>query len=271
LIGPAAPEIHGASYNPAVDASISNEFASAAFRLGHTQVSPQILRLQSDGTPAPGGPIAIKDAFFVPSYFSSGSEVDYLLQGLAAQRQQRTDSNMIDDLRHSLFGEPGDGGMDLLAINVQRGRDHALPSYNNMRDAMPGMDPVTSFADITSDPVMQDTLASLYTDIDDVDLWVGAVMEATTPDSALGELLNEMMYHEFSELMTGDRFFFMWDDALTQAERDEIMGTRLSAVILRNTSVASLQSNVFFVPEPSALALLCVAIFALPGLRRVRA
>ncbi len=270
LIGSAAPDVYGASYNPTVDASISNEFASAAFRLGHTEVSPQMLRLQSDGTPAPGGPIALKDAFFVPSFFSSGSEVDYLLQGLAAQRQQRTDSNMIDDLRHSMFGAPGAGGMDLLAMNIQRGRDHALPSYNDMRAAMPGMDPVASFAEITSDPVVQNKLASLYSSIDDVDLWVGAVLEDTTPDSGLGELLNEMVHHEFTELMLGDRFFFMWDDAFTQAERDEIMGTRLSTVILRNTSVTNLQSNVFFVPEPSTL-LLCLAIFALPALRRRRA
>ena len=269
LIGSAAPDIHTASYDPTVDATISNEFASAAFRLGHTEVSPSLQRLQNDGTPAPGGPIELADAFFVPSFFTSGMEVDYLLKGLAAQRQQRTDTNMIDALRHAMFGPPGAGGMDLLAINIQRGRDHALPAYNDMRSAMPAMTKVSSFADITSNQQVQDALSNLYSSIDDVDLWVGAVLEDPTPDSALGELLNEMLHHEFSELMTGDRFFFIWDDELSQAEIDEILGTRLSTVIVRNTSISNLQRNVFFVPEPSALAL-CLVLFAVAALRHRR-
>ncbi len=116
---------------------------------------------------------------------------------------------------------------------------------------------------------MQDALSNLYSSIDDVDLWVGAVAEDATPGSALGELLNEMLHHEFNELMIGDRFFFMWDDELSQAEIGDVLGTRLSDVIVRNTSITNLQTNVFFVPEPSSLAL-CLMLFAVTALRRGR-
>jgi len=68
--------------------------------------------------------------------------------------------------------------------------------------------------------------------------------------------------------MIGDRFFFMWDDELSQAEIGDILGTRLSDVIVRNTSITNLQTNVFFVPEPSSLAL-CLALFAVTALLKI--
>ncbi len=54
-------------------------------------------------------------------------------------------------------------GMDLIALNIQRGRDHGLPGYNEFRKVC-GLNPINSFEDL--EQVMQNgsaqTLSTLY-------------------------------------------------------------------------------------------------------------
>ena len=53
------------------------------------------------------------------------SVLDEIIRGMTKQESENADSNVVEDLRGRLFG----GRNDLLAINIQRGRDHGLPSY----------------------------------------------------------------------------------------------------------------------------------------------
>ncbi len=258
------------AYDPNVNATLSNEFASALFRLGHTQVSSQLLRLDANGNVAEGGNVLLADAFFVPSRIDSPEEIDYLLRGLASQVQQSTDPHMIDTLRNAMFGDPGQGGLDLLSINIQRGRDHGLGSYSDFQLAL-GLPVAETWSDITSNPDRQAALASTYGSIDKIDLWIGAMSEDPLPGSAVGTMLQTVISQQFLDLMVGDRFFYLWDDNLSVSDRSLIMSTRLSDVILRNTGIVQLSGNVFFVPEPTvSLGLLAAAAGFLATRRRRR-
>ena len=247
LIGPnAIPAYTG--YNSSVNPTIFNEFSAAAFRLGHSMVSEQLLQVNGDGNAIPGDEINLANAFFnAPQIIRTRGDIDPILRGLASQRHQSIDVMVVHPLRNFLFGQPGAGGLDLTALNIQRGRDHGLPFYNDMRVAM-GLSPVTSFSQIGSDPELQQSLQDAYGDVSKVDLWIGGLAE--TPlvgqGSQLGELFTSILTRQFADLRDGDRFWY--ENHLDENEMEIVRGTTLAGVIRDNTSIGGeLQNNVFFV------------------------
>ncbi|MGH0035647.1 MAG: peroxidase family protein [Myxococcota bacterium] len=232
-----------AGYDPDVDASLRNEFSTAAFRFGHSSLSPRFLRLTRRLRERSEGHLALRDAFFSPDILRSEGGIEPLLRGLAFQAHQRIDAYVVDDLRNFLFGAPGAGGFDLPALNIQRGRDHGLPSYNDTREAY-GLERAADFAAITTDSAMQERLAATYDSVDDVDLWVGGLAEDPAPGSQLGPLFHTIVAQQFTVLRDGDAYWY--EIALGAEDLKRVRGTRLSDVIRRNTKIGDeLPRNVF--------------------------
>lgn len=266
LLGSNAPSAMSA-YDPNVNPSVLNEFSTAFFRVGHTMLTTHLFRTASNGAPAPGGHIALRDAFFQTANIADGTELAYLLKGLATQQQQEIDNLVVDDVRNFLFGEPMPFGFDLAALNIQRGRDHGLPDYNTLRVAF-GLSPVSSFTQISSDVAVQAALALLYPTVGDIDPWIGALAEDHLADSSMGELLTAALVEQFTRVRDGDRFWFTNDDELSAAEIAELMNTTLCNVILANTDIPDMRGNVFLVPEPSTAMAVGLAGLAIVRRRR---
>ena len=125
LIGDTLEEYSG--FNPEVDPQVSVEFADAAFRVGHTLVSNQLLRVDNNGIIAE---IPLADAFFNAEEVQANGS-DTLLTGLIYQPAQEVDNQIVDALRTSLF-PAGTGGLDLAAVNIARGRDVGIPGYTDV-------------------------------------------------------------------------------------------------------------------------------------------
>ena len=153
------------------NATIANEFSTAAYRLGHSLLSPQLLRLNKKGKEIKHGHLALRDAFFSPNRIINEGGIEPLLRGLVSQPCQDLDELIIDDVRNFLFGQPGQGGFDVASLNIQRGLDHGLSSYNATRVAL-GLPAVVNFDEITSDPIKRAKLSSIYASVDDIDLWI---------------------------------------------------------------------------------------------------
>jgi hypothetical protein len=251
LMGRYAPSIDG-QYNPSINPSISTEFSTAAFRVGHTLLSNQILRIENNGQPDPRGPISLADSFFNPSLITNTHDMEVLLKGLASQQAEEIDNQLVDGVRNFLFGPPGAGGFDLASLNIQRGRDHGLSDYNTTRAAF-GLPRVQSFADITSKPDLQNALAAEYGSVDNIDLWVGCLAEDHLAGSSIGPLLTAIFQDQFTRLRDGDRFYFENDPSFSPFEVSLLKATTLGDVIRRNTGITNLQDNVFFVEAGPAL------------------
>lgn len=253
LLGSYAPGSSG-TYDPSVDPSIANAFAAAFFRVGHTMINRHLVRIEPDNLPASGGDMALKDVFFNPFAISSSDECERYLKGLAARRMQDVDTRVVEDVRSFLFGAPGAGGLDLGALNIQRGRDHGLPDYNSLRVAY-GIAPRLSFAEICSDTNMTSSLEALYTSVDDIDPWIGGLAEDHAAGSAVGELIAVALAEQFVRLRDGDRFFYTFDPEFTAAEVSAFDATRLADVIRRNTTISRLQDDVFTVIPEAEVAI----------------
>lgn len=234
-------------YDDSVNPSIYNEFSAAAYRLGHSMVSDDVLLIGSDGEVLPQSPLELRDAFFTaPQLLAEEGGIESILRGLAAKQHQAIDVKVIHTLRNLLFGAPGAGGLDLISLNIQRGRDHGLPSYNAMREAM-GLERFTTFNQISNDQQLNQSLQDAYGDVDNIDLWVGGMSE--TPlrgqGSQLGELFHAIVTKQFTELRDGDRFWY--ESYLGTRELRNIENTSLAEVIRDNTSIGDeLGRNVFF-------------------------
>ena len=59
--------------------------------------------------------------------------MEAILNGMIVQKAESFDTNVVPDVTESLFANIRFPGSDLIARNIQRGRDHGLPGYNEFR------------------------------------------------------------------------------------------------------------------------------------------
>lgn len=228
--------------------SIFNTFSAAGFRLGHTLVNDQLIRLQDNGDTLLFGSIHIKDAFFNTDFIRLEGGIAPIFKGMATQKQQTFDTKIVTTLRNFLFGQPGTGGLDLVSLNLQRGRDRGLMDYNSTRVAF-GLTPVSTFDEITDDVQIATLLETLYGDVNNMDVWPGMLAEPHAAGAAIGELAQAILSMQFDNIRKGDRFWYQNDPDFTAQEKEIISRTTMSQIVLRNTSITNLQDNVFFAEE----------------------
>jgi peroxidase len=242
LIGPDALGAYS-GYDSTIDPGIANIFATAAYRFGHTMVSTLVERSNEDGTEFHLGDLALRDAFFNPSLLLEEGALDATMRGFAEGEAESLNITMIDELRNFLFGEPGMGGLDLAALNIQRGRDHGLPDYNTARMEY-GLDPLTSFDEITSDKKLAKALSDVYDgDINNIDAFVGGLIEDPADGALMGELFQTIIGDQFARIRDADRFWY--EERFDDATIEWIESNTLSDVITRNSDIDFLQKNVF--------------------------
>lgn len=237
-------------YRANVRPDISNVFATAAYRIGHTMVTEELLLRNNDCEEVGDGSISLVDAFFSADPIREHN-ISPFLKGLSLQRQMEIDNYIVDELRNFLFAVPGSPvvfGLDLASLNLQRGRDHGLPPYNRIRNAF-GISSAQTFPQINPDPAVYEALASVYDHPNEMDPWVGMLAEVHQPGKSVGATIDRILSDQFERLRDGDFFYYETDDWFNNQDRNRIEGTRLSDIIERNTDLDDLPGNVFMVDD----------------------
>ncbi|MEM7101912.1 MAG: peroxidase family protein [Bacteroidota bacterium] len=243
-----------AGYNTSMNANIFNTFSAAAYRFGHTMVNGRMLRLEENGDSISFGSINLRDAFFDTNLIPDENGIEPFFRGMAVQEHQFVDPMIMNDLRNFLFGPPGAGGLDLLATNIQRARDRGLPDFNTIRQNF-GLSAITNFSDFISDTDLANALSNVYGgDVNKIDPWIGLMAEDHLPNAIIGSTLELILREQFQHLRDGDRYYYENDPSLTLEQIQEVKDTRLSDIILRNTSINEIQENVFFAEPRNAVS-----------------
>jgi hypothetical protein len=234
---------HGfADYNPNVDASISLEFAVASYRVGHSQISQDLIT-----------GLDLFNGFLNPALFY-GYGTSAIQAGLLQQAHEAIDTLMTDAVRNNLVTR----NLDLFTANVLRGREVGLPGFNqmrrelftngpllkadgtdttgrfqgnplfkpygsweefgsNMRDWKPATDKAgTARAFNQADSSSWGTselltkFRSVYAKLEDVDAWVGMLAEKPTGDTGqMGPLMAYVFLEQLDRAQEGDRFYYI--------------------------------------------------------------
>ncbi len=177
--------------------------------------------------------------------------LESLFRGLVYQQPQNIDPEIVDGVRNFLFGDPGQGGFDLAALNIQRGRDHGLADYTSVLMAY-GLPPNVSFYSITHQLRSQSRLANAYGHINDIDLWMGGLAETHLSQSLVGPTFHAIILDQFLRLREGDRFWYLNDPFFLDHPEllKDITHTSLADIIRRNTTIGEeISDHVFLLSD----------------------
>ncbi len=137
-------------YNPDANPGISQEFAAAGYRFGHSLIQQTVRVLNDQGQPVD---VTLFDAFLNPSndpsVFTAPIEqlqargynpqpgyaelgANAIIGGIVTQPAEEVDANIVDAVRNDLVRI----NADLFSFNVARGRDLGLGTMNQVREAL---------------------------------------------------------------------------------------------------------------------------------------
>ncbi|XP_014256496.1 uncharacterized protein LOC106670552 [Cimex lectularius] len=242
-------------YSRTCNPNIVTEFASAAYRIGHSLLRPHMPRMSPAFTPVEPS-ILLRNTFFNPDIIYQPHMIDEIMRGLSATPMESLDQFITGEISNHLFEDRRipHSGMDLPALNIQRARDHGIPPYNEYR-SLCNLKRATSWEDLSREIPMEviKRLKVIYPTVNDIDLFPGGLSERPLQGGLVGPTFACIIGLQFRQLRKCDRFWYENEDAVvrfTEAQLAEIRKTTLSKVVCDNLDVPSeIQRSVFDQPS----------------------
>ena len=262
--------VENSVYSATTDPTQPNSFGTAAFRWGHTMVRNVVQLFRDIRAPQSLSEYNIGENYFNLTFYESnnGQGLEQILLGLIRQNAAQYDRHVTVGLSNQLNANanpivtggpiPGVGG-DLISRNIQRGRDHGLPSYaafhrfallieqenpNDVMDCWKKRPQTISHEN-------WNLLKSLYLHPRHIDLFTGGIAEVPFKGAIVGRTFRAIIAQTFKNLKEGDRFFFTHRGNLNSAEYQQIIGRNLGDIICDTSStIRAVRENVFLINSP---------------------
>jgi hypothetical protein len=260
-------------YDRSVDASTSMAFASAAFRYGHSALTPYFA-INKCGQTYYNGATNVTTTLpflgqsggpFTPlRVLASAESYENVARGLINTRTLAID-NLIDINIRSIHNI--NGGTDLMALDMERARINGLPNYlrlrktyhegNRLERRIYGLrgcprhleDSTTSdllacFTYITNESVLAAKLQQLYGKINNIDAIVGMYAEPKVGGTSFGSTMGSIIADQYSRSIKGDRFWYQNRSVFTREEINSVSSVTMQTLFGRNFN-ATLPVNPF--------------------------
>jgi hypothetical protein len=286
MSGPIPGPSHGFSgYNPNVNPGISDEFAGAMYRVGHSMINETIPFKDKTGNTQQ---IPLFSAFLNPGMFDGRDPLTHGIGGAAAiiageigAAHQRIDTQVVEVIRSKLLGIP----LDLYAANIERGREVGIPTLNEFRrylsehgslvaqagqasnyatalpDKVPNLASYATWAEfgqhLRGTPEERAELLALFKatygeddiHVNDVDLFVGGLAEAPVGASQMGSTFTWIFQEQLDRLQEGDRFYYFTQLKDAPLILADINSQHFSDIVARNTGLDHLHYAIFKTSE----------------------
>ena len=246
------PTPEGSKYKPEINPAMASEFATAAYRFGHSMAQGIIKLLAVDNPGQEVGTFQLRDAFFDDDLYVNAFE--NILMELIYMPSQSNDASMSEEVTNHLIAAGRTN--DLASMNIHRGREHGLPGfcsyYRKFQDpdfnCKSGWE--NRYEGIPAD--LWTKMQEVYDHPSDIDLFTGGISQENEDNSQLGKVFQGIIRHQFKRTMLGDRFFFnhkkrknLKGVGFIKMAREILQARTMSGVLCDTTGLTKVPSNVF--------------------------
>uniref|UniRef100_A0A3B4Z479 Thyroid peroxidase n=1 Tax=Stegastes partitus TaxID=144197 RepID=A0A3B4Z479_9TELE len=237
-------------YDPTVNPSAANVFATAAFRFGHGTVSPILPRLnESFQEHERFCHLRMHATFFSPWRIVNEGGIEPILRGMIGSAASVASSKMLvaEEVTERLILMNSVERMDLASMNMQRGRDHGLPGYNDWRKfcGLRRVRTLKDLAEVVGDYRVAEKVLNIYKHVDNIDVWLGGLLESLLPGARTGPLFACLIGKQMKMIRDGDRFWWSAEGIFTQQQKNELLQFSLSRLICDNSDVGEVLPDSF--------------------------
>ncbi|KAI9188251.1 hypothetical protein H9P43_002642 [Blastocladiella emersonii ATCC 22665] len=233
MLGSTLPGFPGYSNTTAPE--VDSFSASCLLPIGYLGSGSVVYRYNADGTEHAAGHLHAPPALGrIPSFVKAvnASGIEPILIGLMTSREL--------PLRGGAHGNAA----DVLAMLVHRARDLGVPTYAAARAAL-GLTTPTSFASISSNPVVQATLAKIYASAADVDACLGSWLEDPVPYTRVGTTLAAAYSKTVALARNSDYFIYLSPTSgYATAQSYEVRRYGFDYLVKNNTNLARFPQSI---------------------------
>ncbi|MFH4976030.1 hypothetical protein AB6A40_002739 [Gnathostoma spinigerum] len=235
-------------YEMSVNPEALNEFVTTASFLVYAMLGNSSGSIAKDGKRTSEVPLST--LFNNPSQIFEKSGLSDTLRFMLHERITSPGNAISWEFRgRFLRGSASDFGLDIIAMSINLGRDHGMPTYSDAR-AECGLSKIYTFDDMiaVTQGLDRTLLARIYENVHDVDLIVGLLAEVPRKGSLIGETMACIIGKQFQIIRRGDRFWYdnyFTPSSFTEEQLNEIRKSTLARILCDTSNIEKVQPHVF--------------------------